>query len=165
MAESMGKKFEEVIRGCFEKVPDTSVTRLPDPVMGYLGYRNISDFIVYHYPHQFFIECKSCHGNTFPIGNIELGTYGNMTENQYKGLIEMSKLYGVIAGVIVWWVDKDRTAYIPINTIKEMREQGGRSISCQINCGAGIFDIPSQKKRVFFDYDMAEFFNHFRDKA
>lgn len=165
MAESMGKKFEEVIRGCFEKVPDTSVTRLPDPVMGYLGYRNISDFIVYHYPHQFFIECKSCHGNTFPIGNIELGTYGNMTENQYKGMIEMSKLYGVIAGVIVWWVDKDITLFIPVQEIESERLHGWKSVRYDIAHTNGIYELRGKKKRVFFDYDMDDFFNNFRDKA
>ena len=84
MAENRGKQFEGVIREALEKVDDVMVVRLPDPTNGYLGIRNIADFIVYQYPFIYFIECKSVHGNTFPLSNL--------TDNQYKGMVEKTQL-------------------------------------------------------------------------
>ena len=55
------------IKEAFEKVPDTSVYRLYDTTNGFVGVANISDFIVYKFPCQYFIECKSVHGNVFPL--------------------------------------------------------------------------------------------------
>lgn len=154
MAQNRGKSFESLIKSAFNKVPGVSVDRLHDQTTGYLGSKNICDFIVYKYPHQYYIECKSVHGNTFPFSNI--------TDNQYNGLMDKSKIDGVFAGIIVWFIDKDRTLYIPIQTIDSMREFGGKSISYQINTGrAGIIEIPGVKKRVFFEYSMEDFFTHF----
>ena len=161
MAQNRGKQFEEVIKEAFLTVPNTSVVRLPDPVQGYLGYRNICDFIIYHYPNQLFIECKSVHGGTLPFSNI--------TDNQWQGLLEMSKIDGVIAGVICWWIDKDVTAFIPISVLRDLKELGHKSVSYQWdkyaiedngNC-VRIREIHGKKKRVFFDYDMEGFLNEF----
>lgn len=151
MAENYGKKFEEQIRKDFEKLDDVSIIRLPDPTSGYLGIRNISDFIVYRYPNMMFIECKSVHGNTFPLSNI--------TDNQYNGMLEQNKIPGVICGVIVWWVDKDVTKFFPIEYIKEMKEAGNKSLH-RDNLGN---EVPGKKKRVFFEYDMEEFLNGLQD--
>lgn len=154
MAINRGKKFEEVVRQCFERVPNTSVIRLPDPTNGYLGIRNISDFIVYNYPNQYFIECKSVHGNTLPFSNI--------TDNQWNGMLEESKKKGVIAGVICWWVDKDVTLFIPIQVLQFMRNMDKKSIRYDdiynYEGYPDIIEIKGQKKRVFFEYDMANFF-------
>lgn len=152
MTVNRGKQFEQVIRDAFEQVPNTSIVRLPDPTSGYLGVRNISDFVVYHYPYQYFIECKSVHGNTLP--------FGNLTYNQWYGLLEMSQIKGVVAGVICWWVDKDVTKFIPIQLIQKMQDSGCKSIRYDIIWGSGYstVDIKGKKKRVFFDYDMMEFF-------
>ena len=155
MAKNRGKQFEEVIRECFEAVPNTGVIRLPDPTNGYLGIRNISDFIVYHYPYQYFIECKSVHGNTLPFSNI--------TENQWNGMLKMSKIKGVIAGIICWWIDKDVTKFIPIQMLQCMRDKTAKSIRYDILACSGYYttEIIGKKKRVFFDYDMQQFFETF----
>lgn len=155
MPQNRGKKFEDVFRDCVEKVPDTTIVRLPDPVMGYLGYRNICDFIVYNYPHQYFIECKSCHGTSFPFSNI--------TKNQYNGLLNVSPVKGVHAGVVIWYVDYDKTFFIPITTIKGCREQGWKSLNYKRaeNLHYAL-EIHGRKKRVFFDYDLRRFFNEAR---
>lgn len=151
MAVNRGKQFEEVIRKCFERVPNTSVIRLPDPTNGYLGIRNISDFVIYHYPNQYFIECKSVHGNTLPFSNI--------TDNQWNGLLEMSKLNGVIAGVICWWVDKDVTVFIPIDRLDLHKYQGNKSIRYDDYLWMDdVIQIKGNKKKIFFDYDMEQFF-------
>lgn len=156
MGVNRGKQFEEVIRKSFERVPDTSVIRLPDPTSGYLGVRNISDFVVYHYPYQYFIECKTIHGNTFPFSNI--------TKNQRLGMLGECDKLGVFAGIICWWVDRDVTKYIPIQTVKKMMEYGYKSLRYDAGVPYGfdksyfLTPIEGKKKRVFFEYDMKQFF-------
>lgn len=153
MSVNRGKQFEEVVKDSFQKVPNTSVIRLPDPVQGYLGYRNICDFIVYHKPHQYFIECKSVHGNIFPFSNI--------TDNQWQGMLEQSKITGVVAGVLCWWIDKDKTVFMPIQTLELMKTAGVKSVRYDIVCDGDthMIEIHGKKKRIFFDYDMWLFFN------
>ena len=149
MAVNRGKDFENVIRECFKKVPNTNVERMADPVQGYLGIRNHCDFIVYHKPHEYHIECKSVHGNTFPFSNI--------SKNQWDGLLEVSKIKGIIAGVIVWWVDKDVTKFIPIDCLEWNKQRGYKSLRYDHN-GTDFIELKGKKKRVFFDYDMEQFF-------
>lgn len=152
MAQNRGKDFEEVVRKCFEKVKDTSIIRLPDPAMGYLGYRNVCDFIVYHYPKQYFIECKSCHGASLPLDNI--------TRNQREGLAEVKDILGVRAGVLVWFVDHDYTVWVPIQVILGMRENGEKSLNWKrAQLMNRCIEVLGKKKRVFFDYDMEDFFD------
>lgn len=158
MANNRGKQFENVIKEAFEKVSNTSVVRLHDQTTGYIGSSNHCDFIIYHKPNELHIECKSVHGNTFAFSNI--------TDTQYIGLLEKSKIEGVIAGVIVWWVDKDRTLYLPIQTIHGMKKVGLKSVRYDCLDGfdghTGIINIEGKKKRVFFEYDMEKFLREVR---
>ncbi len=175
MAVNRGKQFENVIKEAFERVPDVSVVRLHDQTTGYIGSSNHCDFIVYHKPYEYHLECKSVHGNTFSIhsnpkkdkNGILHGFYGNITDKQWEGLLEKSKIPGVIAGVIVWWVDKDVTLFIPIGMLQCLRnDYGYKSFpyhlrSIEIPRYNGVFwvadEIQGKKKRVFFDYDMQRF--------
>ena len=154
MATNRGKQFENVIKEAFEKVPETSVVRLHDQTTGYIGSSNHCDFIVYHKPYEYHIECKSVHGNTFPLSNI--------TDTQYKGMLEKSQIDGVIAGVICWWIDKDVTLFIPIQTIQQMKGVEIKSIRYDVwdDCegDTDMILISGIKKRVFWEYDMQQFF-------
>lgn len=163
MAENRGKKFEEVIKQAFQKVPGVSIDRLHDQTTGFAGSTNICDFIVYREPNEFYFECKSVHGNTLPFSNI--------TEKQWLGLLEKSKIEGVFAGVICWWVDRDITKYIPIQVLQFLKSCGDKSISFRDDYSTGVpaerpfkfknisstITISGKKKRVFFDYDMEGF--------
>ena len=155
MTENRGKKFEQVIREAFEKVPGVSIDRLHDQTNGFRGSQNICDFIVYREPYEYYFECKSVHGNTLPFSNI--------TDTQWKGLLEKSKIEGVFAGVICWWIDKNITLFIPIQILYELRVQGKKSIRFDTDIlwcdDVKIVLILGKKKRVFFDYDMEEFLN------
>lgn len=142
-----GKDFEEVVKKCFENVPDTTVIRLPDPTNGYLGVRNICDFLVYQYPHIMFIECKSVHGNTMPFSNI--------TDNQWNGMLKQAETKGTICGVICWWVDKDVTKFLPITELAYIRDNFNQK-SVRYD-GIEGFEIEGTKKRIFFDYNMEAF--------
>lgn len=154
MAVNRGKDFETVIKAAFEKVEGLSIDRLHDQTTGFLGSCNICDFIVYREPNEIYIECKSCHGNTFPISNI--------TDNQYRGLVEKSKIPGVIAGVIVWWVDRDITAFFDIAYIAKLKSDDMKSIKFDTAEENG-FIINGKKKRVFFDYDMKTFLDEVQE--
>lgn len=160
MANNRGKQFESLIRESFEKVAGVSIDRIPDQTMRYKGANNICDFIVYKYPFEFYIECKTVHGNTLPFSNIK--------ENQWNGLLAKSKISGVYAGVICWWVDHDVTLFIPIQVLEDEKYRGAKSIRYDADLGVGfvngngilvpIVQIQGKKKRVFYEYDMEQFF-------
>lgn len=151
MAQNRGKQFENVVRSAFEKVPNVSVDRLHDQTTGFKGSQNICDFIVYREPYEYYFECKSVHGASLPFSNI--------TDTQWKGLFEKSKIEGVFAGVICWWVDKGVTLFLPIDELELEKQHGWKSIRYDIERGNGVFEIKGKKKRVFFDYDMEAFLN------
>lgn len=167
--QNRGKQFENVIEKAFKKVPNTSIVRLHDQTTGYLGSTNHCDFIVYNKPFEYHLECKSVHENTLSIHSIPKqdkngklhGFYGNITDTQWEGLLEKSKIPGVIAGVICWWIDKDITRFIPIQVLDYLREEGYKSIRFDAFPFRldlfPIIEIKGKKKRVFFDYDAERF--------
>lgn len=152
MGINRGKQFEDAVYKAFSKVPNVSIDRLMDPMAGYAGIRNICDFIVYKKPFEVYVECKSLYGNTL---NFKSG----ITKNQWDGLLEKSKIEGVFAGVLVWYIDHDFTAFVPISELQWLKEQGDKSLKYYdiINRGLKYTLFPGKKKRVLFDYDAGEF--------
>ena len=148
MTVNRGKNFELVIREAFEKVPNVSIDRLHDQTNGWKGSTNICDFIVYKEPYEYYFECKSVHGNTLPFSNI--------TDTQWNGLLQKSQIEGVFAGVICWWIDKDVTKFIPIESLSWLELIGYKSIRYDID-NVYTVEITGKKKRVFFEYDMEKF--------
>lgn len=156
MGFNRGKDFENVIRKAFKRVDGVSIDRLNDNTAGFKGIAGICDFIVYKKPYEYYIECKSVHGNTLPFSNI--------TTNQWNGLLEKSKIEGVFAGVICWWVDKDITKFIPIQFLQMAKDKHFVSIPSDYEKKWILddykylpFNIMGKKKRVFFEYDMSRF--------
>ena len=150
MATNKGKKFEEVIKNAFEKVEGVSIDRLRDAPRKLKGVDNPSDFIVYKKPHEIYVECKSHKGNTLPFSCIR--------EEQIKGMVEKSKIAGVKAGIIIWYIDHDLTVWIPIYEVVSMIKSGYKSINIKdLNYPRNIIRIDGKKKRVYFDYDMNKF--------
>lgn len=157
MGVNRGKDFEGTIKSAFEKVDNCSIDRLPDQMSGFAGGSNICDFIVYKHPNIFYLECKSCYGNTLNFHAI--------TQRQKEGLRAKAFIPGVIAGVIVWFIDWDKTYFVPIMTIIEMEEEGVKSINRKtIEMERGVIEIKGTKKRVFFNYDMDEFFKEVQNE-
>lgn len=152
MSPNRGKQFENVIRKSFERVEGVSIDRLNDNTAGFKGVAGICDFIVYKEPYEYYIECKSVHGASLPFRNI--------TDTQWEGLLEKSKIEGVFAGIICWFIDKDVTLFIPIQVLQICKYRGWKSIRYDVNGYKGsIKEIKGKKKRVFFDYNMEDFFN------
>ena len=94
---TLAKNFELKVKEDWLKLPNSTIERLYDPVGGYNGVRNISDFIAYAYPQIWFIECKTIKGNTFPFSNL----------SQYERLLGKKGIKGVRAGAIIWFYEKD----------------------------------------------------------
>lgn len=162
MAVKRGKEFEGIIKTAFEKVRGVSIDRLHDQTTGFRGSQNMCDFIVYKEPYQYYIECKTIHGNVLPFRNI--------TDTQWSGLLEKSQIDGVRAGIICWWIDRDKTFFIPIEYLELLRLDNLKSIHVGMAQSAYSekkekfpIEIHGKKKRVFFDYDMEAFFNGFND--
>ena len=156
--QNYGKKFENIIKEAFEKVPGVSIDRLHDQTNGFKGSQNICDFIVYREPYEYYFECKSVHGASLPFSNI--------TDTQWNGLLQKSKIEGVFAGVICWWVDKDVTKFISIQLLQYMKEIDKVKRYRYEFDGYNprqytAIEIKGKKKRVFFEYDMEEFLNGF----
>ena len=84
MTQNKGKNFESIIKHAFLKVPGVSIDRIPDQTMHHKGACNICDFIVYKKPYEYYIECKTVHGNTLPFSNI--------TDMQWTGLLAKSQI-------------------------------------------------------------------------
>lgn len=150
--KNRGKQFETIIRKAFEKIPGVSIDRIHDQTTKFKGSTNISDFIVYKKPYQYYIECKSVHGNTLPFKNI--------SESQLEGLYKKSLINGVVAGVICWWIDKDETYFIPIWVIMDaIKVMKAKSLNIKHpHIISSWIQISGKKKRVLFDYDMNAFF-------
>lgn len=161
-----GKDFEGQVYAGFASIPCVSIDRLSDPMAGYAGVKNICDFIVYRHPALYYIECKSCYGNTMSIhSNDPKRKYGNITNNQWEGLLEKSKIPGVRAGVLVWFIDHDETFWIDIQVLQKHRDNGNKSIAYYRDW-VDFTDwtsnhwtvIEGTKRRVLFDYDFIPFF-------
>lgn len=59
----------------------------------------------------------------------------------------------------MWLVDKEKVLYIPISTIKLMKEEGRKSVGISALDNYFIVDLPSVKKRVFLDTDYSSLMN------
>lgn len=149
-----GKEFEENIKKDFLKVPQTTVERLPDPTAGYLGYRNPCDFLIYHYPYVYYIECKTVHSYRLPFTNV--------TFNQRVGMLEACKTIGVVAGIICWFIPEEKTYFIPIEVFEGYRLAGEKSLNLHtMNPEADRWiEIHGKKKRIFYDYDIGSFIDY-----
>ena len=161
MSVNRGKQFEDIIQKAMEEVKDTVVVRLHDQTTGFAGSKNPCDYVVFHSPLFYAIECKSVHGNTLPFSNI--------TDYQWQSLLEMSNNSNVVAGILCWWVDKDVTRFIPIHLLEDKKKCGFKSIRYDddlkiMHLGSSrvysCVDITGNKKRVFFEYDVEQFFNN-----
>lgn len=146
MATNYGKAFEERFKNDWKSTfLNGTIDRLPDQMSGYKGSgQNICDFIGYVYPNIFYIECKAHKGASIPFANI----------TQYDKMIQKSGIPGVRAGVVLFLYEKFKIFYIPISTIKEMKEEDKKSVGIKsIEEGFDIIEIPSKKLKTFMRSD------------
>lgn len=119
MNDKLGKEAEEKIKQWLDRKDDGySFYRLYDIMTGFYGQYNISDFICYKYPYQWFLESKATWEDRFDFSMI--------SETQYKGLMEMSDIPGVHAVVIVLFASYQRAFIIDIREIDRYRSETGK---------------------------------------
>jgi len=162
--KNVGKPFEDEVREALDRT-DAYSLRLYDPPPYLKGIANPCDIIVYRQGIFYMFECKSVHGNRLPIfSNDPTGQhiYGNISNAQWDGLTEASHHRGVVAGLLVWWVDRDVTRFIPIQTAQAVRDRGDKSIKYDAEL-AGSYTIGGHKRRVYYDYDFQPFFDTYYD--
>lgn len=126
MAVSKGKEFEGFFRKATEKIQSegfqVDIHRLYD-VVGKKTIEQPSDFICYRYPNEIYVECKSTHDTSFSY----------FTQPQYERLIKKSKISGVKAGMLVWFVKKKRIFWMDIDWMQaHYKTRGVKSVSISV---------------------------------
>lgn len=150
-----GKQFESIfMRDWKISFPHGFIFRLKDDVSG-LKYAagNPCDFICYNYPLLFLIETKTTHGNTFPFTSFP----------QYERLLSFKGIPGVVVGVVIWFVDKDKLIFVPIEICERIKLSGAKSINIRSDIGVypEIVDISFTKQRVFLKGNYTDIFNKY----
>lgn len=146
MAVNKGKQFEERFKeDWIRTVPKSSIDRIYDTMNYKKGISNICDFIGYKKPCIYYIECKSHKGNTFPFSKL----------TQYDKLVGKIGIPGVRVGVVLWMIEHDRIIYVPIKTVKQMKEDGLKSINIRTidSSSYRFINIPAQKLQIYMRAD------------
>lgn len=146
MALNRGKQFEKLFMEQWHTAfPNSFIYRLKDDISQYkMTAANPCDFICFVKNHLYLLETKTIQGNTFPFSNL----------SQYDKLLSYSSIDGLVAGVIIWYTERDKVFFVPIQTIKKMKEDGLKSVNVKTALDSYyVLDIPSVKKRVFMDSD------------
>lgn len=68
-----------------------------------------------------FFELKSVAGTRLPFSNI--------TDRQWQGLTDRSKLSGVVAAVLIQFREANQGYLVPINVLNHLKLKGAKSIS------------------------------------
>lgn len=119
MPINLGKKFEQQFKSDILRL-NYFIYRLPDQVTGNkITSRNPCDFFVYCKPYLRLIECKSIRGNTFPLSNFK----------QYDLMLSYVKDSDATGSIVIWFIDKDRILYIPIETVTLLKSKKLKSIN------------------------------------
>lgn len=120
-----------------------------------MGISNPCDYFCYYKPNMYMIECKTTSGASLPFKNI--------SEYQLKSLWESFIKYSIDSYLIVWYYEKERCRAIPISVIKEMIDEGKKSIRYNYK-DSRIVEITGKKKRVYFEWDWKRIFRSVYDK-
>lgn len=153
MADNYGKKFEQKFKEDFQKIPNSTIDRIYDTTNGYSHITNVSDFICYKYPNILYAEVKTTMGNTFPLSRL----------TQYDKLITKKDVFGAIAGVVIWYYEKEKVIFCSIQNVEQLKLKGNKSIHIEKDKDY-FLEIPSVKKRVFMDSDYSIIFETWKSK-
>lgn len=145
MAKNKGKEFEQRVKADIQKLDNVSLLRLYDTTNGFKGISQPCDFVLYKYPNQYFLECKTTIGNTWSL---------HYTQYEKQKEIFDKHIKGIRIGVIIWFEKHDAVIYLPFATIQKMLNDG--KVSCNIkdlNSDYKIIQLPSVKQRIYMSTD------------
>lgn len=150
MAISMGKKFEECLyKGFRNTFKGGTINRIYDTQGYHKGIRNVCDYIGYNFPYIYYLEAKSLHGNTFNIQKL----------TQYNALLEKHNIKGVIAGVVIWFIDHKRVVFVDIDKVTELINLGKKSINIKFENDYSI-ELDTNIKRVYPDINFSKLYEY-----
>ena len=111
----LGKEAEARIRTWLDR-PESGYDflRLFDQMNGFFGSKNICDFILYKHPNHYYLESKATWADRFD--------FAMLSDYQYNGMYEKSKIEGVTCYVVVLFATYKRAFLFDIKDIYELRE-------------------------------------------
>lgn len=120
--------------------------------MGYKQINNPCDLIVYKDGTLNLFELKAIHGNT-------LNFKSHIRENQWNSLVKYDLYPGVNAGIICWFIDLDKTFYIPGYDLSFAKNTLNKKSFNAITDEYfnDTYKIVGKKKKIFFEYDLKSF--------
>ena len=73
--------------------------------------------------------------------------------------MQKSKVEGVFAGVLCWFIERDVTLFIPIQSLEKWQNLGHKSVKYDVatETDLEVFPVDGVKKRVFCEYDFTSF--------
>lgn len=149
---SVGKNFEEDFQKSFKEDHEARILRLYDTTNGYAGVANPCDFVYYAFPKIGFFELKSTQGNRLPLCNI--------TDRQWQGLLDRSKLRGVTAAILIQYRDHKEGYLVPIQLLEYIKYRGEKSIHISDAKAYGM-PLNLQYKRTRCGLDPYKFLSDF----
>lgn len=148
---TVGKKAEEKIRQWLDRPEEGySFDRIPDQMTGKWGSKNICDFTCFKSPYMYYIESKATYEDRFD--------FSMLSDTQYEGLLEKSKIHNVFGIVIVLFATYQRAFILDIRDIAKHRENGQKSLNIKkINKWPDYikyFEITTvpNKRKFYLDY-------------
>ncbi len=146
--DDLGKKAEQKIREWLDRPEEGyCFDRIPDQLSGFYGSKNICDFTLFKSPNMYYIESKATWSDRFDFSMI--------TDYQYKGLLQKSKISNVYGVVIILFAAEQRAFIIDINEICKLKSSGKKSINIKKIDKWGIKYTEIQtapSRKVFLDY-------------
>lgn len=108
IVKDRGKEFEGIFSDAVEEIMvngyQVDIQRLYD-VIGKKTINQPADFMCYKKPNEIYVECKSTNKPYFSY----------YSQPQYPRLIDKSKIDGVKAGMLVWYVQSKRVFWFDID--------------------------------------------------
>ena len=158
MAKNKGKEFERRFLDDWKSTVDNSMAyRLYDVTIGYKSIAHAGDFICYKYPHCFILDTKSKEGNTLPFSDLR----------QYDKMLEYRDIKGLHVGFIVWFIDHDKIIWLPVETMKKIKNNDLKSFNINKMKSEDYFflEIPSKKLRTFMSSDYSKLVEYYNGES
>ena len=146
MAKTVGKKFEEWFKRDWDiTFPDGIIFRIPDQVSKKKGSENLCDFFAFNNKTLYLLECKATKVTTFNFAKLK----------QYSRMLPYKDYENVHTGVMIYFYTFDKIFYVPIETVRRMKQDGKKSVNVNksIKEGYNIKVIPTTKRRVYVSGD------------
>lgn len=145
MSTNRGKAFEDQVKKQWQECfPGTFFMRLYDQVSGYkIVSQNPCDALAFVKGNLWLIECKSHDGSSIDFSAIP----------QYERLLNYKYFKNVHPGILVWFKQKDKVIWFPIDEAEKIHNSGEKSLGLRHLGKYDIYEIPSEKLRVFMKTD------------